>query len=73
VPDFITIDFLRNGTDQAPYYTAGGLGTTPVPAKAGSSAVFCTHPRVRIIASGMTSGEVIRGVLYIQRQHSIEV
>ena len=73
MPDFITIDFLRNGTDQAPYFTAGGLGTTPVPAKAGSTAVFTTHPRVRIIASGLTATEVIRGVLYIQRQHSIEV
>lgn len=73
MPDFITIDFLRNSTDQAPYFTAGGVGTTPVPQKFGSSAVFTTHPRVRIIASGMTEGEVIRGTLYVQRQHSIEV
>lgn len=73
MPDFIRIDYLRNGTDQAPYFTAGGVGTTPVAAKAGSSAVFCTHPRVRIVASGMTSGEVIRGVLYVQRQHTIEI
>lgn len=72
MPDVIFLTFLRNGTDPAPYFTAGGAGNTSIPTKAGSSAAFVRDPRVRVQAN-LGSGEVIRGVLYLQRQHTIEV
>jgi hypothetical protein len=72
VPNVVFLTFLRDGTTPAPYFTAGGAGTTSIPTRAGSSAAFVRDPRVRVQAT-MGSGEVLRGTLYIQRQHTIEV
>jgi hypothetical protein len=66
-------DFLQGRLDTtpgavAPFFTAGATGTAVVPGKAGRSAVFVHNPRFKLFSTTITSG-----ILYIQRQHSIEV
>lgn len=65
----LLVEFVDENDNPTPFYDTA---THAVAAKAGHSAVFVQHPRVKISVPFVTSG-TFRGTLIVQRQHSIEV